>query len=149
MSNLVCVKLKTCLPSRSFCLTVLYSFGFAAWSCACADAGIPNATARNKPTAMGNDFIAQVPPLSESGRGKVYQRPGFNFATSISRLHAARQPKAADLGRVVGRARLVVIAHVPKGAVIGRIHRESSVVLPAIAVCLRSRAVRQDGFGEG
>src|SRR5205807_2189182 len=89
-------------------------------------------------------------PLSLKAVGEKYIRG----QASISRLqfrgrHAARQAKAADLRRVVGRARLVVIADVPESAVIGRIHRESGVVLPAVAVCLRSRAVRQDGFGEG
>ena len=35
ISNFDCVKLKTCLPSSSFCLAVLYSFGFACWADAC------------------------------------------------------------------------------------------------------------------
>src|SRR5580704_9046082 len=57
-----CVKLKTCLPSRSFCLAVLYSFGLGAWfwPFSCTAAGMANKTAaRNEQTIvfLKEDFM--------------------------------------------------------------------------------------------
>src|SRR6476646_9826588 len=56
-----CVKLKTCLPSSSFCLAVLYSLGFATWPCCCACAVAPgSATARNEKANMDGDLMFDV-----------------------------------------------------------------------------------------
>src|SRR5579872_1261855 len=58
-----CVKLKTCLPSSSFCLAVLYSLGVATRPCCCACAVAPgSATARNQKASMDGDLMFDVPP---------------------------------------------------------------------------------------
>ena len=93
------------------------------------------------------DILSKI----RGGRNRIYTLyTAHRYTTSNSRCtsagwlrcaRAARHAERPDARRVVHRALLQVIAHVPDRAVVARVHRSLRVVLPAQRAELRGLAL--------